>query len=893
MGQELVIVPAGLYTDPSPHGAAPPGALRTATNVVIRRAGAVEPRPGFIQGAPDNRVMVSRVWGILGYPGLDAVVYVGDSFSGDGTWIKSGGIYNAVQDDASQPLVWLRAHIQAAASRKNLYLSTRDAVRKITSGSDTTASKAGAPPCLLFVSGPGVSPGTAVPAGKAVSYRAVLLRKDSNGLIVRSAPSNRVIFQNISGATINPSIMFTLSSQDDNASSGNLVELYRSTAVDVTETPFDEHFFAKSFVGAFRITGNDDVAELDLGAALYTNADEEGAANANIRPPAAKDVHEFNGSLFLANLTYPAQMAVSFTYTPNLLATDSAGVGQRTLTGTYTNGSAVVTGVASTVGFRVGQVIDESLNEWVGTTDYPRIVSLTATSVTFSANYSGATGSKSRSVADSIRVNSQYFPVGFSSWTYCVQAFWDSTTAGTHTPSTAVYALTDDIMTALSSGLSQDPNNRSLLLKAINATTSPFVVYATHGSEYRPPLPEPTVTGLAADQDVFPSGVAWSKTFEPEHFSLVDLELIGSDRADTWRIVKGRDALWVLKVDGLWRLTGAGRDAGFRIDPVSKAKLLAPYCVANIFDQVYIWTDQGILGLDSGANAVQSQPIRDQLITAQQATPIATNYDTWLCGNQKSHELVLSLPDPNGGSAYLLVYNFINNAWTRWDLAKRPSCAGHPTNVLEFGVQDPTDEDSPGGIIRYVTTREYEPLHDLAYLVTVVSVVGVNVTIGAISGWQPSPGDTIEGLRVVTVTDPTHFTVEAPGLLTGSAHVLVAYQCEIEPVACTTKNPSLVKLWGEGSILWGELRHVQSYALSFTSSLSQTPVTCPKVITAPGQANCSHRFIVPRAHARSEQLFPKIIIKGAATPSNSADIWNWQGMSLFHSAMGPRGVRSK
>jgi len=213
MGQELVIVPAGLYTDPSPHGAAPPGALRTATNVVIRRAGAVEPRPGFIQGAPDNRVMVSRVWGILGYPGLDAVVYVGDSFSGDGTWIKSGGIYNAVQDDASQPLVWLRAHIQAAASRKNLYLSTRDAVRKITSGSDTTASKAGAPPCLLFVSGPGVSPGTAVPAGKAVSYRAVLLRKDSNGLIVRSAPSNRVIFQNISGATINPSIMFTLSSQ--------------------------------------------------------------------------------------------------------------------------------------------------------------------------------------------------------------------------------------------------------------------------------------------------------------------------------------------------------------------------------------------------------------------------------------------------------------------------------------------------------------------------------------------------------------------------------------------------------------------------------------------------------------------------------------------------------
>ncbi len=130
----------------------------------------------------------------------------------------------------------------------------------------------------------------------------------------------------------------------------------------------------------------------------------------------------------------------------------------------------------------------------------------------------------------------------------------------------------------------------------------------------------------------------------------------------------------------------------------------------------------------------------------------------------------------------------------------------------------------------------------------------------------------------------------------------MAYQCEIEPVACTSKNPSILKLWGDGSQLWGDLRYIQDYTLSFTSNLSQVPATCPKTMTtlgdpiilnAPWPANCSHRFITPRAHARCEQLFPKVIIRQAAPPQTLADIWNWQGLSLFYLAMGPKGVRSK
>jgi len=907
MGQELVIVPAGLYTDPSPHGAAPPGALRTATNVVLRRAGAVEPRPGFFQDKARPDVNLALVHAILGYAGYPStVIYVGEAQATHTTYMTDGGPAIAVTMDSGGALPWTRGHIQAAATRKNLYLSTADAVRKITSNTDTTASKAGTPPCLLELSA-GTSPGTAVPAGKAVSYRAVVVRTDANGVVVRSAPSNRVIYRNVGAVTQDPGVLIILSSQDDNAGSGNTVELYRSLAVEQDETPFDDHFLAKPFVGGLMMTGNDDVAQEDLGAALYTNDDEEGAAAANVRPPQAKDVAEFNGSLFLANLTYPAQRAVNIPYVTNLLATDAAGVGQRTLTGTFTNGSAVVTGVASTVGFRVGQIIDESLNEWAGTTDLPRIISLTASSVTFSANYTGTTGSKSKAVYDSIRVNSQYFPVGSSSWASAIRGFWEGGIFGTHTPATSVYALTEDVVTVLSTGQVSSGANRNLLLKAINPTTSPFVVYATHGSEYRPALPEPTATGLAATQDVFPSGVAWSKTFEPEHFSLVDMEQIGSDIADTWRIKRGRDALWILKTDGLWRLSGAGRDAGFRIDPVSRAKLVNPNCVADIFDQVYAWTDQGILALDSGANAVQSHPVRDQLVRTQATAGQGIGpFATWLCSNQKANELLVNIGQRDSTS-YLLVYNFLTNAWTRWDLSQPPSCGGAPNDALIFGLETPLSVDGD----MQVSIRELSSgLFDLSYMVNVTAIAGNAITIAAGSGWTPKVGDIINlgsmggpdpviipSSVVTAVTDATHFTVLLqPSPLTGSQRAYPAYPCVIEPVACTSKNPSILKLWGDGSLLWGKLSTLLGYTVSFTSSISQTVKSAIKTLdTAPPKADCSHRFIVPREHARTEQVFVQTTVRQAILAyegTGTAANWIWQGLSLFHSAMGPR-VRAR
>src|SRR5687767_7999077 len=48
MALEQVLAPAGLFLGSNPHAAVPPGAMTVAENVVIRRPGIVEPRPGFV-----------------------------------------------------------------------------------------------------------------------------------------------------------------------------------------------------------------------------------------------------------------------------------------------------------------------------------------------------------------------------------------------------------------------------------------------------------------------------------------------------------------------------------------------------------------------------------------------------------------------------------------------------------------------------------------------------------------------------------------------------------------------------------------------------------------------------------------------------------------------------
>ncbi len=904
--QELSIVLSGLHTAPSAYGASPPGALRTADNVVIRSPGVVQPRPGFL-AQPDRLPGFTAAWALFDYregvaigavnaPGTDTMYY-GDS----DTAVKNS--------DGTVP-AWTRGRIQAAAARKNLYLTAFDFARRFTGTPSEGLARIGAPAPLIAVVADSTS-GSLVSAGQYYSYRAVTVRKNGD-LIVRSAPSNRVIYGNEdTGSGRSVTIRVWLHQEDDNDVSNVQVELYRSTASASDVVP-DEHFLIATYGPtadadlSFTIT--DDTPDTQLGRALYTNDDEEGIDNANIRPPKVGSIAEYNGSLVLGDLTFPPNFGLQYTYTDGLLASTVAGIGERDLTGTYTNGSAVVTAVASTAGFLVGMIIIDTVGEWSAATDYVTVVSKTANSVTFSRNYSGATGAKTRTVCDSIKIaistNNQYFPIR-ERMELGIAPYWSSVslTGETYQPSEHVYVTTPDVFVyrrTVVNEMHESPFLRTLQFNGIDPIADDvFTISATHGSEYYPPLEEPASGSTFANIVSFPSAVLWSKYLEPEHFSVLDLQQLGDDVAEVWAMPKGGDGLWVLKQDGMWRMNGASRDAGFRLDRVTSARVLHPNAAVESGDQAFAWSNQGLLALAGGVSQITSAAVRDRLNLVQASPTEVDDYGIWVAANTKHSELIVSVPASEsvteaefGVSGELLVLNMGTNAWTRW-----PSLGASCMVQREaFGLLLGT-EGEPGIRPDTILRREVMPYElvqhcDTALALEVTAVNGRVLTVDEflMEGDAIVSDSNSEIYYVVSTVDPVTCTVDREGFVADTA---VAYRNDnsyvIEPVACTAKNPSVLKLWADGSWLFGSLYGLSKLLLTFESSRGQGSTQVTKTLSGVVSEDSalldtprSVRFLVPRAHARSEQVFPAIEIRSAGAP------WRIEGMSLFYRLMSQR-----
>lgn len=909
--QELEVPFSGLHTAPSAYGAAPRGALKVAENVVIRSPGVVAPRPGLGPEIAQADVDVTSVWAMADFqsiPGVVDHIVIGDPQAPSTATIYRG--VSPVTTPEGNDLEWTRGRVFSAVARKNMYLTADDDVRKLLPGEfQFEAPRAGVPPPFLAVTDD-PSSGSLVPPTTYYSYRAVKVRRDAGGLIVRSAPSNRVIYGNTTAGTRNVRIRVWQHQEDDNDPDVEEWEVYRSLASTTAEVP-DEHFLCKTF-GPQPTDANltedfvDTLADADLGAPLYTNVDEEGIENANLRPPQAYAIAEYNGSLVLGDLTFPAEITVAVDYSISLTAADSSGVGDRTATGTYTNGSNQITGLASTAGFRVGQIIRDTVGEWSGATDFVRVTAVAAATLTMSATYSGATGAKSRVISDSIRIGSQYFPIRNTYEEGLVSVWSDGSIVGeVYNPSTDVYALTNDTIryTRTGAGVSNTPAGiRTITFRAITPTAAPFTIHATHGSAYTPPLPEPTATGKTAGQDTFESGIMWSKFLEPEHFSALDLQLLGADESQTWRMVRAGDGLWIFKQDGLWRLSGASRDAGFRIDRTSSLRLLHPNAAVESGDRAFAWTDQGLMVLSAGVSEISSTPVRDQLRAAQNASTAVTDYGIWVGANTKNNEILVAVPTNNAGaftvSEYILVFNLETAAWTSWTIGA--TCALYDRNgVLMFGLdEDELMADFDGDVF---VTRSEAPetsaanLHfDQAAGVVPTAVSGRVVTFTTPGSYVPAVGDcfTQSGdlYWVTAVVNSTNVQLDRTGYATSAGEsVRRGFAVRVAPIAMTAKNPSLLKLWCEGSWLFGSLFGVVQITMEFGSSRAESTAGFTRTFTDNVQSESytnnprSERFIVHRNYARAEQLFPELSIDNAPCAT-----WRLEGLSLFYQPMSSR-----
>lgn len=896
--------PKGLWTDPNPYSAVPDGALRTANNVVLRREGLIEPRPGFDRFAFNSPPASYDVLRLIPFDVSGDTLMIGENA---GAWRMD---WRQAQTQCTLPsdATTFRTNYQRAArARSHLYLATAGRVVRVRSSGASSATALKSPPVECSVA---YTAGSLIADDRYVAFRATVVRRlTASGSLeafsVESQPSQRATYFNNSGGTTDVTVTVGNLGQ---FTAGDLVRIYRS--VQSATTPPDELKLCHEFeltsteisAGTYAHTAT--LTDSELGALLYTNPSQEGSQQANYAPPSSRVLATFRGSLFCAHITQPHRLTVTYysrsSVTTNLTGS-ATGIGVRGYTGDTTSGNTTISSLSSVVGLKVGMIVSGS---GIPSSPLTYVTAVGASSVTLSAAATATASGVSFTFSDAVWIKrggttdivaNQGIPASLVP-VVNVQSY-----------STLTWARADFEKVSergASSTTEQSAGVVTVQFEARNVTDAAFEIMATHGTEYSPALPEPSVgTGLSSSQEVQPNGLWWSKTDQPESVPLVNFALVG-DRSPIRGIAATNDILWIFKDDGLYTLRGYGAASGWSVDLVDATqRLLHPESVVVMGGDVYGWTTQGVIRISpAGIENISTDAIGTDLgnseIVMAAADLDSAEVDCWLAANDAEHEVLMSMPSPVelATSQTLYVYNGSSRAWVTWNFGVLGT-SGINHACVEDGLLVLLD-DTIGYVTRVEDTTGitsatgHERGYDNILGFTINSISGTTITIAGGSDWTPAVGDTIYDSTgggtavVVSVASSTVFDVDSvTGIQTGSTLAYVACAATVVFQARAGGAPTTPKLWRDMHWLFDSLYGVYTYTTKFTSSAGDTASTQARTLTRSSSTRPRPaRYLVPRAHARGHVLYPRLEVTQALGQ------WRLAGLTLSGKGIASRGT---
>src|SRR5688572_9691618 len=558
----------------------PPGALLEAENVVIRKPGAIECRDGV------NKVATvsggSAVWG---FSWRSKDFFVRNDSNDIFDWRDTaGGTYQYTDPTlgAIDPQPMRRDMFSRAEARGNLYLPYDSGVLKM----DTDAGPwqmAGLP---LFAAFTAVTTGASGFLGnnERVAYRVICRKTDENGVVIRSIPTGQVVVSNTTGGSRD--VLLALSAHGSVPNRFDYFEVYRSRNFPVSVTPDDELMLVATVPASSGVNVTDSVAATARGAVLYTSPSRGGVSQQNERPPAAACAALFRGCLFFGNTRGPRRIVFSRKYGDR--SGSISGVGYRIASIDTTNGSPTLLNVTPTTGLEKGMVVASA--NIVGATVY--ITNISGSTVTLSGNaFVTGTDANAR-FYDAVKIN--------GTWMATVEL------------DRQVVLYEGDEMQAQSVTPAEGGYDHTYVVETRTRSSAAHTIQATHGNEYNPALPGYDSAALALDQDVFPGAIYWSKSDEPEHVAPVNYAFVGEQKRAILGLVPTRDALFILKEDGVFRLTGFNGE--WRIDPFDpNCFCVLPMGVQVLNGRALFLSAEGVVALDDGGVELVSRPINDQV----------------------------------------------------------------------------------------------------------------------------------------------------------------------------------------------------------------------------------------------------------------------------------------
>jgi hypothetical protein len=807
MSQQDILKPEGLYTFPNAFSQVPPGALETASNVVIDREGIVTSRRGFKAYSASLGATVTSVSAITSYQNK-LICHVAGSintlYKDDGT-----GTFSAFTGAFGNPSTDAGVRVRFVNSNKNLYFCSDLGVKKLAAISGTIID-AGAP---RGFGGTGVTSGaTGFMANNTnVAYRVVWGYKDANTNLILGVPGERIVVSNSAGATRNVDLTFQIPIGIDTTW---FYQVYRSAAsATLTDVPDDEMQQvyeanpSAAQITAKSVTLTDNVPDSLKQATLYTSPSQQGIANANYQPPFAQDMVLYKNHVMYANTRRKHSITIT------LIATGATG-------------------------FNVGSTI-------------------TFTNGTSPFTLTGA-------VAENAAIGN------FQVYTAGTPAQNIENTARSLVKIMNTYASNTILNGYYASGFDQLPGQ--IFLESRTLDNVAISIVSTAGTAFTPIVPAAGTT-VATTAEIQPNRIYVSKLQQPESVPLYRTIDVGTADQPIQRILALRDGVFILKPDGVFRISGDVFE-NFRLSLIDNTvKIVAPNSAVTLANQLFFMSSQGVVAVSDTTGAlIVSRPIESTLL--ELSSSIYPNFQdaTFAIAYESDRKFIMwtvtSTTDTVATQAF--VYNILTKSWTNWD---RTQTAGYV---------NPTDDklylaeyNAAGAAKIFQERKLFSRLDycDQEYAVNVTSVSGV--TIGLTTTVNVVAGMTLKQDRFESVVESVDSLVQITvrnirGFLAGAAIVYQPILTSVKTVPIHGESPMYMKHWQELSLIFSD-SEFDELNVNFQSDFSRSDNNV--VIAAPGtnawgsfvwgalpwgggalRATLRYRTYIPREIARSNWI---------------------------------------
>lgn len=699
----------GLVTDPNEFSVVGDGAMRVFTNGVLKRPNLMQSRRGHTRNATAG----ASVNKLINYD-AGLLAHTANSLKS-----LAGGVLTTVGTvGAPTPS---NGRLRSCIAGKNLYTASTTPNRM--SGIAVAPVAAGG----LFA--PGFdreatvygAAGSTLTNGFGFAYRYLFGLNDQKGNLHLGEPSGRLIVNNTSGGTVDPTVRAYVPS---GATTKHFIQFYRSGAYANGTQPDDdlqlvfEQQLKTTDIAAGYVDLADIVPDGLRGAYIYTAPNAgEGINAANRNPPGCVDVCSHVDRVWYGGTTQPAEFIL------NILAVGGTAGIQNNDSMFFGGLVGGVFGVAATTGA-------------VGAGQYKLVTGGTASAnIEQTAQNLVAAVNKHTSNGE---IWAQYISgpqdvpgqILFRGRTPGVPAFTVSVAqfsqrdcfAPQLTPYLigATFSLTRTLGTTVTATVSSLTQNfkvgEQVLISpggagsggssfgagpfTITSVSGTTFVYTEAGTNGTLALQVATLTPLniaTATIEALPNRVYYSKPGEYEATTRNGWLDVGSADTSILAMLSQRGQIWVWKSDGIFRILGVD-ESDFRVESLDTSiRVRATESIQLFSNRCWGLTDRGVIAVSESGLEVMSEAITDDLRQMMANTAATLERDCFAVPYESEHLYLLFVPPDrdlqsvSGPCRYVYAFQSQTKTWALWDYGatngKRCGVVGKVDDLLYTGDQ--------------------------------------------------------------------------------------------------------------------------------------------------------------------------------------------------------------